>query len=214
MRNFNRKLPLLMAGGILLSGLLSQSCSQNEKKGGADTKVADTLVADTIENTSEEFHADNDIAMFVSSIMDALANDEPLVADDYNFSGVLTDGAGTPLYVDVLGSPGYWTVKVESAKSAIISNEYLGDLVPVDVVNYLLTTLDIPSEPVLEAEEEKKGREETVVTYRKGDVLMYANEQRTKTPNGSEGLLLKLILKRAPQIPGDTSGDKKSQKKK
>lgn len=52
------------------------------------------------------FHADNDIAMTVRSLVDAVRVGETLLPADYDFVGVLTDGQGTPLYTDVDGAPG------------------------------------------------------------------------------------------------------------
>ena len=49
------------------------------------------------ETETHDDHADNDIAMTLRSIIDAVKVGEPLDSAQYNFTGTLTDGSGRPL---------------------------------------------------------------------------------------------------------------------
>ena len=71
--------------------MLMTSCGagSHDSKGGTDSAYPDA---------EEEFHADNDIAMTVRSVADAIRVGETLDSVGYNFEGVLTDGIGRPLY--------------------------------------------------------------------------------------------------------------------
>lgn len=165
----------------------------------------------------EEFHADHDIAMTVRSIIDAINVGQRLDSVHYNYTGVLTDGNGRPLYTDVMGSPGAWEVKVRSEKSAVISNLYLGDLLDDELVEYLLQSLNITDEPTLEADSDKKGNDDELTIYRVGKADFIVEQQTAKAPNGEEGPLMKIIIRQAeftpdtvPSAPKNING--KSQK--
>lgn len=99
--------------------------------------------SDSAAGVAEEYHADNDIAMTVRSIADAICVGEPLDTVDYNFYGVLTDGQGHPLYTDLQGNPGNWDVDVLSPTTAVIRNVDLGDLLPDDLEIYLSSMLEM-----------------------------------------------------------------------
>lgn len=150
-----------------------------------------------------EFHADNDIAMNVRSIIDAINVGQPLDSADYNYTGILTDGNGTPLYTDVQGAPGIWEIKVLTDKSAVIRNLYLGDLLPDELVQYVLETLAIEDIPLLEAEDGKKGLD-NIAVYKSGATDIFIERQTAKAANGSEGPLLKIILRRTEIVPPDS----------
>ena len=71
--------------------------------GGKDAAGKDS---DSVFSASQQdFHADNDIAMTLGSIADAIRVGEPLDSATYSYTGVLTDGVGRPLYTDVDGTP-------------------------------------------------------------------------------------------------------------
>lgn len=99
----------------------------------------------TVQPAAEEeiVHADNDIAMTVCSMADAIRVGQPLLSDDYDFKGVLTDGMGRPLYTDLDGAPGEWVVEVNSPTSVTLRNLHLGDLLPGDLRDYLLSALGV-----------------------------------------------------------------------
>lgn len=91
----------------------------------------------------ESYHANNDIAMTLRSLVDAASMGERLDSAAYNYTGVLTDGGGRPLYTDITGAPGEWSVEVMSPSSAIITNKYPGDLLCDDLREYILAHLNV-----------------------------------------------------------------------
>ena len=112
-------------------------CSRSNRKAAiADSDTVATAPA-------EYYHADNDIAMTVRSLVDALSIGERLDSVNYDFKGVLTDGQGRPLYTDITGTPGIWEVDVTSPTSAVIRNTNIGDLLPWDLEHYLVQTLNL-----------------------------------------------------------------------
>ena len=80
--------PLRRAAGyaFIISAIfmLSGCFGGNKSENGAESESADD-------------HADNDIAMTLRSIIDAVKVGEPLNAEHYDFTGTLTDGSGRPL---------------------------------------------------------------------------------------------------------------------
>lgn len=90
----------------------------------------------------EPYIADNDIAMKVRSVADAINVGEPIDSTEYNFSGVLTDGMGAPLFTDFEGFPGQWEVDVISSNEVKIRNIAVGDLLPGSLMEYLSAALD------------------------------------------------------------------------
>ena len=99
-------------------------CSRSNRKAAiADSDTVATAPA-------EYYHADNDIAMTVRSLVDALSIGERLDSVNYDFKGVLTDGQGRPLYTDITGTPGIWEVDVTSPTSAVIRNLDESDMIP------------------------------------------------------------------------------------
>lgn len=192
-----------MTCGLALGALLT-GCSFGNNSNQHDT--------DSSASAEEEYHADNDIAMNLRSMIDAINVGEALDSADYNFTGILTDGTGRPLYTDVQGSPGTWQIKVLTEKSAVISNLYLGDLLADDLVQYLLTSLEIPDEPLLTAEDDPKGTKKhrrgrkavadedatnKLSIYQIDDADLIIERQTASTPNGAEGPLLKIIVQRS-----------------
>ena len=147
-----------------------------------------------------DFHADNDIAMNVRSIIDAINVGQPLDSNDYNFTGILTDGNGRPIYTDVQGTPGQWEIKVLSEQSAVVKNLYLGDLLPDELVQYLLDFLGVNNQPVLSAEDDTDGHNDNLQIYRSGFTDIVIERQSAKAPNGEEGPLIKIILRRSNDI--------------
>lgn len=95
---------------------------------------------------AKPFHADNDIGMTVRSLTDALRVGEPFDSTAYDFTGILTDGVGTPLYIDSMSNPGTWRVRIAAPTRAEITNLHGGDLVGNDLVGYLSYCLDLKRE--------------------------------------------------------------------
>lgn len=145
---------------------------------------------------TEEFHADNDIAMTIRSMADAIKVGEPLDSTLYNFEGVLTDGQGTPLYTDVQGAPGIWKISVLDNKRVIIRNLYLGDLLPDDLQSYLLQSLRLNEEmPFILSDTEdptKEGNE--IIVYDFGGGYLCFEVGSGIAPNGLEGPLISIIM--------------------
>lgn len=112
--------------------LTAVSCSQ----GSGTDKAAQ-------EAATEQYHADYDIVMVVKSLIDAVNVGEQLDSAAYSYEAVFTDGAGRPLYTDLQGTPGLWSVKLESPGNVSFSNIYLGDLLPSDLETYLIAGLPL-----------------------------------------------------------------------
>ncbi|MDE5793783.1 MAG: hypothetical protein K2I08_03590 [Muribaculaceae bacterium] len=151
----------------------------------------------SFESTTQDetqFHADNDIAMTVCSLVDALRVGESLVGDDYDFDGILTDGQGTPLYTDIEGNPGEWKVKVIDQDEARISNLHLGDLMTSDLRNYILGSLNLNSADLVTAYVNPNNEDEFIWLYDIGDVNVAFSEIPTKSPSGLEGILMSISV--------------------
>lgn len=146
--------------------------------------------------TAEDFHADNDIAMTVRSLADAIRVGEPLDSTEYDFEGVLTDGQGTPLYTDVQGAPGIWVVDVLDRKNVTLRNLYLGDLLPDDLEAYLLQALNLTEDRRLlfTAHEAVDEEETSIVVYDFDGGYLRFETRAGIAPNGLEGPLLTIIM--------------------
>lgn len=184
---------LVLTGFFILA--MSPSCSKNGKT-NTDTE------ADSGDNPYDRdyFHADNDIAMVVRSLADAIKVGEPLDSTEYDFEGVLTDGQGAPLYTDVQGGPGVWVVDVLDNKNVTIRNLYLGDLLPGDLENYLLHTLGLSVENKLDftAHEAVDDDETDIVVYDLGGGYLRFEVRAGLASNGLEGPLLTIIMSSEP----------------
>lgn len=153
-------------------------------------------------NDADDFHADNDIAMTIRSLADALKVGEPLDSSFYNFEGVLTDGQGTPLYTDIQGAPGVWEIDVINDRNVTIRNLYLGDLLPADLETYLLQSLSInDSQPFVTFESDTSSisdsgdiAENRLTVYDFGGGYLCFNIQSGLAPNGLEGPLLNILM--------------------
>ena len=135
-----KKIPALhplraMATGAAIAAVMTAavSCGQSQHRDEAGEQEA----------IQEEYHADNDIAMTIRSLADALRVGEELDSTEYDYEGVLTDGQGRPLYTDVQGAPGIWQVDVVDSRTAMVRNIYLGDLLPGALEEYLAKSLGL-----------------------------------------------------------------------
>lgn len=149
---------------------------------------------------TEEFHADNDIAMTIRSLADAIKVGEPLDSSFYNSECVLTDGQGTPLYTDIQGAPGLWEISVLDNKNVRIRNLYLGDLLPEDLKMYLLQSLrlsDTHSTPLLDTSMTDSNGDDgayKVSVYDFGGGFVCFEVTSGLAPNGLEGPLLSIVM--------------------
>lgn len=142
------------------------------------------------------FHADNDIAMTVRSLVDAVRVGETLLPADYDFVGVLTDGQGTPLYTDVDGAPGEWQVKVFADDGVSISNLYMGDLMDEDLRSYILSALHLNSADLVSAYHNPDNDEELIYHYDAGEVDINFSTAPASTPSGLEGTIMSISISR------------------
>lgn len=173
---------------LLLSALTLAACRDNEQKSDAGVQPAPA--------TPDVFHADNDIAMTVRSLADALKVGEPLDSAEYDYEGILTDGQGTPLYTDIQGAPGVWVVDVLDPRNVMIRNLYLGDLLPDDLQSYLLQSLNTTGEARLDftAHEAVDDDETDIAVYDCGGVFLRFEVRAGIAPNGIEGPQLSIIM--------------------
>lgn len=141
-----------------------------------------------------QFHADNDIAMTVASIVDAVRVGEMLDTADYDFNGILTDGQGTPLYTDVGGNPGEWQVRVVGPEAARISNLHLGDLMVDDLRKYILGALNLNDADLVTAYVNPSDDQEFIWLYDIGDVSVSFSETAVNSPSGLEGIIMSVSV--------------------
>ncbi|MDE5849417.1 MAG: hypothetical protein K2H38_04700 [Muribaculaceae bacterium] len=149
------------------------------------------------QEVASPYHADNDIAMTVCSLVDAVRVGEPLDSADYNFQGILTDGQGTPLYTDIEGNPGEWSVMVIGDDEACISNLQLGDLMTEDLRNYIIGALNLNDADLATAYVNPIDEKELIWLYDMGDVRLMFSESSVRMPSEIEGTIMSVtVLKR------------------
>lgn len=169
--------------------LLATACTSNNQK-------SDDSVKDSVNTTATQpaFHADNDIAMIILSMVDAIKVGEKLDSMRYNNKEqVLTDGQGTPLYMDIQDAPGAWNIKIISPQHAIISNLYLGDLTPEFLQQYITSTLKLDSTMIVKDRLETDDESRLVVYDFSGGYIGFDSKQ-TKAKNGKDGPLMHIII--------------------
>ncbi len=182
--------------------ILSAGCRPNSDSGSdaiSSREVAEATIPD-------EFHADNDIAMTIRSLADALKVGEPLDSTLYDFQGILTDGQGSPLYTDVQGSPGQWEVDVLDDRNVMIRNVYLGDLLPGDLETYLLQSLRIDKERMLDftAHDAVDDDETEIAVYDFDGGYLRFEVRAGIAPNGLEGPMLSIVMSADPPVGVET----------
>lgn len=170
------------------------------------------------DSAAEQYHADYDIVMVVKSLIDAVNVGERLDSAAYTYEAVLTDGAGRPLYTDLQGTPGLWSVKLEAPGNVSFSNIYLGDLLPSDLETYLIAglpltekdrLLEVPSSDEKEMREQSREKElpngnfvktgnaagdnndlASLNVYDIGNGVLRFETRAGRTPSGLEGPLM------------------------
>lgn len=141
-----------------------------------------------------QFYADNDIAMTVCSLVDAVRVGEQLDSVDYNFDGILTDGQGTPLYTDWEGNPGEWQVRIVSKDEARIFNLHFGDLMTMDLRRYILGALNLNDADLVTAYINPANDQEVIWLYDIGDVNVSFSETAVKTNPDLEGTIMAISV--------------------
>ncbi|MDE7402201.1 MAG: hypothetical protein K2M87_02180 [Muribaculaceae bacterium] len=167
----NTRVAICVMSGLILTGITG--CRHSGSTG--ESSDSDSIAI-------EDYHADNDIAMTVGSVIDALRVGE-LLDTSYNNEGiVLTDGVGRPLYTSLFGHPGSWDITVTSDTSLIITNREIGDLAVEELKTYLLDTSADPA----------------ITDYRLPDnVEILFNTRIDTAANGMTGPMLRLTLLRS-----------------
>lgn len=184
-----RKKLWIIVTGVILSGAF-WSCDKG-KKSNTDSARTDSVIEYT---NDENYHADNDIAMTLMSIADALKQGEQLDSIDYNFDGVLTDGTGRPLYTDIQGTPGTWTIRVESPTTVSIKNVYLGDLLPESLKNYIVQSFGLDDEAKVDTSKfHNEDISDSIIYLIDGGYLIF-NTDTALTPAGKEGPLMTIVI--------------------
>ncbi|MCM1489517.1 MAG: hypothetical protein NC095_01630 [Muribaculum sp.] len=168
--------------------LVSATCGNKTTSVGYDSVAQEEI----------QFHADNDIAMTVRSIVDAVRVGETLMPDDYDFDGVLTDGQGTPLYTDLEGAPGQWRVKVVGDEEAEISNRYIGDLMDDDLRIYILGALNLNDADLISAYKNPSNEDEFIYHYDTGDIDINFSTLPAVSASGLEGTLMTISISKKP----------------
>ena len=174
----------------LFTVFLLWSCTGGGTKNAASDSAVDSVGAYT---QDESYHADNDIAMTIRSVADALNQGEELDSIDYNYEGILTDGTGHPLYTDVQGTPGVWSIRVVEPYKLTISNLYLGDLLPIALEAYLTQSLGLDESNIVKDNGIEPDDADSVHVYAfKGGFLIFKTRTAI-TPKGYEGPLMTII---------------------
>ncbi|MDE5997497.1 MAG: hypothetical protein K2G77_04710 [Muribaculaceae bacterium] len=173
---------------LMISVMLIVLVSCGNKAGGINYE--------SVMPEESQFHADNDIAMTVASIVDAVRVGELLDTADYDFNGILTDGQGTPLYTDLGGNPGEWQVCVVGPDAARISNLHLGDLMADDLRRYILGALNLNDADLVTAYVNPSDEQEFIWLYDIGDVNVSFSETAVNSPSGLEGIIMSVSVSR------------------
>ncbi len=192
MRNLISLILRSETAGIICFLLIFTSCGGSHKS----DEPSDTML-----KSVEDYHADNDIAMTLRSITDAIRVGEPLDTLDYNFEGVLTDGEGRPLYTDIQGTPGAWIVDVISPTSAVIRNIYLGDLLPDYLETYIAGSLNLSDTNIVETTEFDDDDDTSLVVYDLDGGYLRIETRSAVAANGLEGPLMSIIATKLPPDP-------------
>lgn len=171
----------MIAGALSFMG----SCTSQNRETESDS---------TASRQTEYFHADNDIAMTVRSLVDAIKVGERLDSTDYDFRGILTDGAGTPLYTDVSGAPGLWEVEVISPTQAVVRNLNPGDLLPDDLTDYIVSAISLGDDAPVEYPAQESDGDKRVAVYHFGGGSMRIEISGISPESASEGPMMKIML--------------------
>lgn len=179
----------MMTAAFIIIAVIQSSCGRMKTDQAQDSGEA---------SRQEQFHADADIAMSVSSIVDALKVGEALDSADYDFEGILTDGLGRPIYTDSQGNPGEWSVDVLTDSSAAIRNLNTGDLLPDQLEDYIVKGLGLDRSNIIESSEYDDDDDTEMSVYDFGAGMIRFEKRRVHVPNGTESVLMTIALGRYP----------------
>lgn len=181
-----RQIDAALISALIVFVVVVASCGRKDSGGG---KALDA-------QPEQAFHADADIAMTVRSLADALKVGEPLDSADYDYEGILTDGQGRPIYTDIQGNPGEWTVDVLSDSSVVIRNVHLGDLLPEDLQEYVVSNLGLGKADIVESTEYDDDDETELDIYDFGGGLLRFEKRKAHAPNGTDAVFVSIVLNR------------------
>lgn len=170
---------IAVIGMVGLVGLMFCVTSGCRKGNGNNT--SGSLENDTVDH----YHADLDIAMMVRSMVDAVKVGEAF-DNQYDYTGLLTDGQGVPLYTDLTGAPGEWEVCVISPSEIILKNLKVGDLLTDDLRQYIAAELRLPDADIVEQIDTNEDNENEIVTYDFGTGLLRFETTDTVSSISSE----------------------------
>lgn len=185
-------------------GVWSCGSSHDEGENMRDSVVAQPPVsADEFDVGDESFEVDNDIAMTVRSVADAINVGESIDSLDYSFKGVLTDGSGMPLFTDMDGLPGEWEVEVVSPTVVQIRNVNTGDLVSENLVGYISAAMQLDEDDTLHlvSERETANRKVSVFTFGKGTITIETEPGDDADGEPGDRMLITMRADHRPQEP-------------
>lgn len=138
----------------------------------------------------------DDVAMIVSSMVDAVNFGEQLDGKVYDYHGILTDGRGQPLYTAMKGGPGEWVVDVTGPGSAVVRNVDLGDLLPDDLRVYVVTALGMSDRDIVGKGFKDADDEVEEVVYSCHDSMLRFETRYETASNGREGAWVSIYIDR------------------
>lgn len=181
---------------LLTLAFLSITACSSEKSNSGNCNSTDSC--DTFP-PGNLFHADNDIAMTLLSVTDALRVGETLDSTDYNYIGILTDGQGHPLYTGFDGLPGTWTVRVTGPSSLSITNDSPGDLNSADLMAYLRQTLE--NNAIIPMEMITASQGDSIKKWRANEVTVSFHPTYEKYENNIEADSVTITVNISDSIP-------------
>lgn len=186
------------------------SCSSSSKEDDSrDSVISQPPVSvDDYDIETEAFTAENDIAMTVRSVADAINVGERIDSVEYTFKGVLTDGSGMPLFTDTEGFPGEWEVEVLSPSVVRIRNVNTGDLMPGDLVEYLSAALQLDDDDSLQLVSERSSGDLEVQVFSFGHGTITIESRAGEDEDGDAGKLMQITMRSSrpeePAMPNDS----------
>lgn len=202
----------------VLCCLLLTSCFQKttDSDSGRDSVIEQPPITEQeVDDIQNQFEVNNDIAMTVRSVADAINVGEKIDSTGYNFKGVLTDGSGMPLFTNLDGLPGEWEVEVVSPSVVQIRNLHAGDLVTEELVGYLSAALQLEADDTLElmSQRDSGDRKVAMFSFGKGTITIESESNKKSDEEGGEKILITMRadkdrVKSEPAAPSDSVDSK------
>lgn len=219
-RNMRSKKVTTLGAAITIAsvalGVWSCGGSRDDEDSMRDSVVSQPPVAaDDFDDDEDAFAANNDIAMTLRSVADAINVGESIDSLDYSFKGVLTDGSGMPLFTDVDGLPGEWEVEVVSPSVVRIRNVNTGDLISDDLVGYISAAMQLDDDDTLQlvSERESANRKVAVFSFGKGTLTIETEYNDDSESDSGDKMLITMRADHKVQNPvmaSDTTAGSRS----